>query len=550
LGDVVTQKPIYKDFVCKPSEVFQSFNWCTRNTQEDGANGRFSNTLSALLSADGRAYYTLHLIDPAFFGPNEIDNEIKRLSKTYGQQPKILMMPPKAGLPNAVIVSWGDVALRLLDAESVQQLLAAGKSPGKGFHADFLGDFKRSAQEGLPVYLISGGPGMLWIANYDESGRGKLRLAFSDASKYTPRDDTPEVGREAPTPTKPPFDPGQFGANVSIPGQSTAPTEPPSHQAAADASPAQNNATTAQPEDKLSVPATKQTLPMPQPTPKVDAPSAPAQTQDLQGFSRQRAYEIGAKWKISPELIDDYVEHCGWRIGLFYNSPPGCKEYQAALTRNMDPHLKQYLELSINEIGQEKDEKARALEALAAKKRALDARIEQERAQAEAKQQQAAQQAELAKTQRKAEEEQKNKVEEEQKKRAMAESNPASHSMAGASGGCDNALTRSEHCNDTPPPPAVDYTHQPLLCIRPDVVERLTNIVNGPQFEMLRHLGGVTDRMLMSQIRTTSTNFPSNGVSCIGTMKLVMGPNGTKYMPWSYTVQMLDDGSDFIIDTH
>ena len=137
MGDVVTQKPIYKDFVCKPSEVFQSFNWCTRNTQEDGANGRFSNTLSALLSADGRAYYTLHLIDPAFFGPNEIDNEIKRLSKTYGQQPKILMMPPKAGLPNAVIVSWGDVALRLLDAESVQQLLAAGKSPGKDFTLTF-----------------------------------------------------------------------------------------------------------------------------------------------------------------------------------------------------------------------------------------------------------------------------------------------------------------------------------------------------------------------------------------------------------------------------
>jgi tetratricopeptide (TPR) repeat protein len=286
---------------------------------------------------------------------------------------------------------------------------------------------------------------------------------------------------------------------------------------------------------------------LPQPTPKVDAPSAPVQTQDLQGFSRQRAYEIGAKWKISPELIDDYVEHCGWRIGLFYNSPPGCKEYQAALARNMDPHLKQYLELSINEIGQEKDEKARALEALAAKKRALDARIEQERAQAEARQQQAAQQAELAETQRKAEEQQQNKLEEEQKKRAMAESNSASHSMAGASSGCDNALTRSEHCNDTPPPPAVDYTHQPLSCTRPDVVAKLRDMLQDDIKTNLLMASLVTGTHL-DKFRTASTTRPINGASCVVAYTVHRGPNPTITFDMPYTIQMTDDGTDFVIN--
>lgn len=50
---------------------------------------------------------------------------------------------------------------------------------------DYLGDFRKSAQEALPVFLISGGAGMIYSATFDEAGRGSLRLAIADASKLT-----------------------------------------------------------------------------------------------------------------------------------------------------------------------------------------------------------------------------------------------------------------------------------------------------------------------------------------------------------------------------
>ena len=93
-------------------------------------------------------------------------------------------MPPRAGLPNGVIAAWGDVTLVPLDAESTQTL-ASGGNIKVGFVVDFLQDFQRSAQEGLPIYVLSGGAGMIWNASADESGKGKLRISVVDASKLT-----------------------------------------------------------------------------------------------------------------------------------------------------------------------------------------------------------------------------------------------------------------------------------------------------------------------------------------------------------------------------
>lgn len=138
--------------------------------------------------------------------------------------------------------------------------------------------------------------------------------------------------------------------------------------------------------------------------------------QDLQGFNRQRAHEIGAKWNIAPELIDDYVAHCGWSTALTGNSPAGCREYIVGKTRRMDPFRNYNLDHAIDEIAREKNQEHSAQEAAAERMRALEAQIAQERAQAEAARREAARQAELAEMQQKAEQEQRNKAEEEQKK--------------------------------------------------------------------------------------------------------------------------------------
>src|SRR5262249_38481948 len=51
---------------------------------------------------------------------------------------------------------------------------------------DFIGDFNRSAKEGLPIYRLSGGPGFVWVASFDQKGRGTLRLTAVDASALAP----------------------------------------------------------------------------------------------------------------------------------------------------------------------------------------------------------------------------------------------------------------------------------------------------------------------------------------------------------------------------
>src|ERR1700756_2809283 len=50
----------------------------------------------------------------------------------------------------------------------------------------FVGNFARSAKEGLPIYRISGGAGFLWVASFDSIGRGILRFVAVDPSASLP----------------------------------------------------------------------------------------------------------------------------------------------------------------------------------------------------------------------------------------------------------------------------------------------------------------------------------------------------------------------------
>jgi hypothetical protein len=119
-------------------------------------------------------------------------------------------MPAEPGLPSGVIATWGNVVLEPLDAESIQ-FLAAGKNVQKGFLIDFLGNFRRSAQRGLPIYKMTGGAGISWSASYDTSGKGNLRITAIDASQFGVREPPTSALTAAP-----PFDPTQFGGKVAI----------------------------------------------------------------------------------------------------------------------------------------------------------------------------------------------------------------------------------------------------------------------------------------------------------------------------------------------
>ena len=50
-------------------------------------------------------------IEPAFFGSNDVRSEIDRLSAKFGERAREFRMPPREGLPNAIIAVWGKIEL-------------------------------------------------------------------------------------------------------------------------------------------------------------------------------------------------------------------------------------------------------------------------------------------------------------------------------------------------------------------------------------------------------------------------------------------------------
>ena len=101
--------------------------------------------------------------------------EINRLATRFGARARVMRLPRREGLPNAVIASWGELELELLD-EDVGVAMAKEASAGDGLLVDYLGDLRRSAELGLPLFRLSGGAGYLWSATSDETGRGHLRF--------------------------------------------------------------------------------------------------------------------------------------------------------------------------------------------------------------------------------------------------------------------------------------------------------------------------------------------------------------------------------------
>lgn len=183
-GKVVFESGAYKQYQCSPSEKFPGFTWCHKEKTEKTNRGEVTSSNSILHSQDGTASYVNRYIEPAFFGPNEVQTEIDRLSGRFGERPRIFRMPQTQGLPNAVIAIWGAIQLEPVNASDTS-IVASGGSI-KGLLVSFLGDLQKSAKAGVPVYRLGGGAGFLWAATFNQDGRGVLRFLTVDASQSSP----------------------------------------------------------------------------------------------------------------------------------------------------------------------------------------------------------------------------------------------------------------------------------------------------------------------------------------------------------------------------
>jgi hypothetical protein len=174
----------YREYKCSPSEQFAGYTWCQKTRQEKDRRGSINVTYSVLHSSNGTVFYVNRFQEPAFTTPNEADAAIRQYSSKLGEKAEIKKLPRQQGRPEGTLATWGKVTLEPLDRDSLNTV-AAGKSPKIGFLVDFIGDFARSAKENLPIYRVSGGPGFVWVASFDQRGRGTLRLTAIDPSPLT-----------------------------------------------------------------------------------------------------------------------------------------------------------------------------------------------------------------------------------------------------------------------------------------------------------------------------------------------------------------------------
>ena len=176
----------FKDYKCTPSDQFDGFTWCQKTRQEKERRGKFISTYSILHSPGGVAVYIDRYLEPAFFRAREADDDIRQHSRDIGETPRITRMPHRDGFPIGILASWGKVELEPLDNDIIKALAEGRRATTKGYLVDFIGDFALSATEGLPIYRISGGAGFVWVASFDQKGRGTLHLTAVDASAFIP----------------------------------------------------------------------------------------------------------------------------------------------------------------------------------------------------------------------------------------------------------------------------------------------------------------------------------------------------------------------------
>jgi tetratricopeptide (TPR) repeat protein len=179
------QSADYQEYQCTPSAQFEGVTWCNKQRVEKEARGSYRSSYTIAHSRDGIIYYLNRSLEPAFFNAGEADSDIERLSRKFGGQARRFSMPRGLAPVDGLIAVWGNVTLESLDPTGVKEL-AAGRSPRQGILVDFIGNLTDSAQRGLPIYRVTGGPGFVWAASFNPQGRGTLRFFAIDPSALLP----------------------------------------------------------------------------------------------------------------------------------------------------------------------------------------------------------------------------------------------------------------------------------------------------------------------------------------------------------------------------
>jgi tetratricopeptide (TPR) repeat protein len=201
LGEQVPlDSPVYRSYSCKPSDNFDGYVWCQRLQTKSTSAGRGFLSTSIMHAQDGTAIYLMANIAPVSIDRNLLQREIEDLSREIKERPaKIEWTTPSLGSSSSVIALWGQIELQALTPDEVG-VVAAGGSPRGSVLIDRLGDLVRSAKTGLPIYRISGGPGYLYSASFDESGRGHRHYVAADFSLLVGKrpDAFPPLARRPP----------------------------------------------------------------------------------------------------------------------------------------------------------------------------------------------------------------------------------------------------------------------------------------------------------------------------------------------------------------
>jgi hypothetical protein len=201
-------------YVCRASDDYPGFSWCQSHHPESRKFGPEMVWMSVFRSQTNATVEITQAVDPAFFRQGDVEREIQRISRDFGQQARVITADLPSG-GHVVIAAWGAVTLTPLDS-AIMDALRSGAPVHSGLIVGALGDPRASARLGLAAYGLSGGAGFIWSANYNSSGKGVLRITAVDPSALS--------SRSSPQPTAPAPPPGMALHVASEPPSMAAPS--------------------------------------------------------------------------------------------------------------------------------------------------------------------------------------------------------------------------------------------------------------------------------------------------------------------------------------